>query len=339
MMKHLKSHIPLKEGKEAEATKAAAAAKAVEKAAAKAAEATSKAAEATSKAAAKAAEKLTPIPLPQYACGKRLNSVDGLFVHLSAHERWTHVCKLCSYTFGTSSQKAAMTKIKSLGVTPEWVANRLKSNPPILDPAGRLFKERLDNHPESVFYMDTEGMFQNEHGILFEIALLDHKGNPLVDTVVDHGLSVADLYRWTRRNVKQKDIGLRSVAKIYGAGTEEQTPGMTYEDIADEILGNVNLTQDCQILEWSTNRCDWKSLQRLVTAVDPSTTIRTRRAEFDVTYAWKLWWESQGLRYYRLDVLHPLCCPDSEFVGQNHRAAPDAQMVREMVELYFVHAQ
>ena len=94
------------------------------------------------------------------------------------------------------------------------------------------------------------------------------------------------------------------------------------------------LPKDSLLLDSSTGYIDVKLINALRVqtggeAMDEQIQLPT---VVNMIYAWKA--ALSTLQSYRLEQLFPQLLPDSNLVGKNHRAAPDAMMLKALIKLY-----
>jgi hypothetical protein len=84
-----------------------------------------------------------------------------------------------------------------------------------------------------------------------EICYLTTKGEVLIDTIVNHEVSIRDVYERIANEMHRTKID-----KVYGAQQDRRTPGMTQKQIG-EILICKGCGPESFLVEWPTSGCDY----------------------------------------------------------------------------------
>lgn len=148
-------------------------------------------------------------------------------------------------------------KIAELGVTLSDVGKMLRETPPRCSAAAEQLQRRMAERPKSILIADTE--FINTLGprFLFEYAAFDGAMRRVVDSPVNHEMSIRQLYEKVNSACThdlQQIIARSTIRKIYGPPTDEMTPGLTMAEIGRTLLESTPKGVD--IIEWWVSRCD-----------------------------------------------------------------------------------
>jgi len=79
----------------------------------------------------------------------------------------------------------------------------------------------------------------------------------LIDTIVNHEVSIQDVYEQATEELHRTQID-----KVYGAQKDQQTPGMTKKQIGETLIGK-GFGPESFLVEGSTSRCDYYILSTL----------------------------------------------------------------------------
>lgn len=184
-----------------------------------------------------------------------------------------------------------------------------------LDDDWRHVKSSLtdsDYHGPSIFYTDTESSHvfdeqSNKTFIPFEVAVLDHQGNIIVNTPVDYGCSVADLMRGCPQHLVSKSCAIYGLTDASG-----KTCGMTPDQIRQKLRAS-GLNRDSILVEYSNSNWDQKALTAICREDTPQRTLPTLQLLTSLQY--------RGPR--DLQTLFLVAWPDSKLKALHHRALWD----------------
>lgn len=177
-------------------------------------------------------------------------------------------------------------------------------DPNILDSNAKEFILAMDDRYERsrILFLDTEWgrdtRFGHPKHFLKQLALVDADGEVVLD-FVSRIASPKRPFLYPKEEMQLR----RSLATI--------------------------IKNDTILVVWAMNHLDLTLLRRYCpTAPQAYDCISLVRA-------WKSFCKAVGHpgQTCRLEILHPKLCPESDWVGMNHSALPDAQMAREMGEV------
>lgn len=184
-----------------------------------------------------------------------------------------------------------------------------------LDDDWRQVKSSLtDNyHGPSIFYTDTESarIFDEQSNMTlkpFEVAVLDHLGNVVVNTPVDYGCSVADLMRGCPQQYIAKSCAIYGLTDASG-----KTCGMTPAQIRQKLRAS-GFDRDSILVEHSISTWDQEALTAICEEDTPRRSLRTFQLLSSLQY--------RGPR--DLQTLFLVAWPDSKLNALHHRALWDA---------------
>lgn len=129
----------------------------------------------------------------------------------------------------------------------------------------QLLRKGIESHPKDtqmwksfaallkkgrgIYFIDTD----NVHNVMTEISVIDAAGTVILDTKVNHGMSINDIYRRSESAAIPRFFC--TIRKAYGPPTTGQTLGLTAKENS-ALLAEKGLNQDLVLVEWSTSRCD-----------------------------------------------------------------------------------
>lgn len=186
-----------------------------------------------------------------------------------------------------------------------------------VDDDWRQVKSSLTNpdyQGPSIFYIDTESsLIPNQQSgekklVPFEVAVLDHLGNVVVNTTIDYGSSVAELMRGCRQEFIAKSCTLYGLTNASG-----RTCGMTPAQLRHKLLIS-GLNKDSILVEHSGSNWDQKALAAICEEDTPRKTLPTLQLLSSLQY--------RGPR--DLQTLFLVTWPNSKLKALHHRALWDA---------------
>lgn len=171
----------------------------------------------------------------------------------------------------------------------------------------------------NVFYIDTEFVWP----IITEIAVLDARGKVILDTFVKYDYDVNDM---------SNAIGDDSAREVYNKSTASLKQGKTPNEIG-RILAEAGMNEKSLLLEWSISGCD----QKLLTVLLSMTDYRTCAPITDASIRALLLWREAlpGFVSHSLSLLYSVVGKDMKILRQKHRARPDAEMLFQLMEVFF----
>jgi hypothetical protein len=114
---------------------------------------------------------------------------------------------------------------------------------------GRIVGATLNTAPESVCFMHSETSIPSENGQAepIEISVVDGDGSIIVDTIIDHGLTVEEMF------AKYSIPGVRdrrhfTLMKVVGSPHSERIPGLTPNEIV-QILRQAGVNKNSILIE------------------------------------------------------------------------------------------
>lgn len=120
--------------------------------------------------------------------------------------------------------------------------------------------------PSDVFLIDTAfgQLGEGRGGVLFEVCVRNLQGKTLINTLIDYGGSIGDLFASNTLNLSRVD---GTVQRLYGIARDDpnvdttRTTGTTLLQLAKD-LRRIGITSVSTIVEWSKNHVDFHIMQR-----------------------------------------------------------------------------
>lgn len=196
-----------------------------------------------------------------------------------------------------------------------------------LDDGWRRVRSSITNPDDQnplVFYVDTESSFihgqESQKTLMpFEVAVLDHLGNVVVNTTVDYGMSVADLMQGCSQHLIAKSC------TIYGLNDASgKTCGMTPAQLRHKLLAS-GLNRDSILVEHSSSNWDQKALASICGEDTPRRTLPTLQL-------------LSSLRYHGprdLQTMFLITWPNSRLKSLHHRALWDTSKLLMILRCLF----
>lgn len=183
-----------------------------------------------------------------------------------------------------------------------------------------------DYHGPSIFYIDTESsriLDQQEESmktlVPFELAVLDHLGNIIVNTTIDYGRSVADLMQGCPQQFIAK------ACAIYGLkDSSGKTCGMTPAQLREKLRAS-GLNKDSILVEHSSSNWDQRALAAICKDDTPQRTLPTLQLLTSLQY--------HGPR--DLQTLFLVAWPNSRLKALHHRALWDTSKLLMIMRCLF----
>lgn len=167
---------------------------------------------------------------------------------------------------------------------------------------------------EEVFYVDVEFVGDT----VLEICVLNSKGEVILNTYVDHGYTVAELYA-----TQDHSACLFKLIGIYGPPSDKRTPGMTPQEVANVLLAN-GFNRKSHVVEWSLNYCDLRHLQAMFEKLGLSDMIPT--SSIRPLIGWRR--ALPGFMSFKLSIVFSFVFPERRDLFLNaHLARPDTEML------------
>lgn len=105
-----------------------------------------------------------------------------------------------------------------------------------------------ESRSPNLFSVDTE----SAGDLLLEICGMKADGEVIVDTIVNHQTQIQTCYDQVKYHMRNQ------VTKVYGTSRDQDTPGMTLEQIVEALI-NGSFSPTCILAEYSNSRDDyWK---------------------------------------------------------------------------------
>ena len=149
-------------------------------------------------------------------------------------------------------------------------------------------------------------------------------------TIIDHGMSVRRMYDiYGSRNVNRG-----SLKKVYGEPSDNQTEGMTIEQVADRLEETVS-DQEIWLAEWSNAFCDYNLVYDSLDAIGRASIMPPKSRAFSSLNAWRF--SMIGIPVvFQLSTLHRIVIAyDSDLPDKRHRAKADALMTINLQDAFF----
>lgn len=90
-----------------------------------------------------------------------------------------------------------------------------------------------------------------------EICIYDARGNEIINTTINHGCTIEDLYN---RDAHGLNLYRGALRKIYGPSIKKLAPGLTISEVAD-VLESCGFGKNIYMVEWSSGFCDYYQLR------------------------------------------------------------------------------
>jgi hypothetical protein len=188
----------------------------------------------------------------------------------------------------------------------------------------------------SLLVLDTEYLRTVTPPKLLEVGLVQlNSGKVLVDAIIDHECYTKDLLLNLDRTVNDRAkiaISMATLQKVYSSLDITQTcRKKTAKDLA-ETLKNSGVSPKSTILVWHRGWTDIDLVRDFLESAGYSDIWPPRQNCVRVLYDFRKhlpYNPKTGLQISRdLEFLFPVLFPGHELIGKNHRALPDAQMLR-----------
>ncbi|PSS20555.1 hypothetical protein M430DRAFT_235348 [Amorphotheca resinae ATCC 22711] len=213
------------------------------------------------------------------------------------------------------------------------MADYLQTSPRLLMAAGQWkdIKLALDSDTSNqVFFVDMEfgqlGTGEEFVRHLFEVSIYNAKGECLIDTTVDYGITILELAGWcpSRR-------WTNCIQGIYGNDFERRTPGLRVEDLADKFA-HVGINTNSTFVEWSTNGCDATTIIKSMSDVGRGELLPPRGNWVSGIPMWR--GIMPGARTLALQPLHAMLFAETTLLDHHHAAVDTRKLWEVMKEGY-----
>ena len=190
--------------------------------------------------------------------------------------------------------------------------------------------KQLQSRMESgkgVFYVDTE--FVGSHAM--EITVVDGNGKVVVNTAVDYGLTVGELYV-----PNMNFMELRTLNRVFGSPSVQRTSGTSPKLIASE-LKKAEFGKDSLLVEWSSNRCDWTHLKTLLESVGEGDMMPPISNNIRILRAWRGGFP--GFVSFTLSFFHRFVFPEQAGLADlAHQSLADTKMLMNLTKVLMDYA-
>jgi hypothetical protein len=185
----------------------------------------------------------------------------------------------------------------------------------------------------SVFYLDFEFSRTTAGSrIALELAVLDWKGELVLSTAIDHGLSVADIYKFCAVGDFSR---LKTIQRLHGPPSEEKMEGMKPEEIA-KVLVSHGFSQSSLIVEWSTSGCDYHLLKDLMSTTSYAASMPPATNSRKCVWAWRE--ALPGFVSFSLSVAFTVVCGfggnGQQLLLNKHTAEADVKMTYRIMDVF-----
>ena len=228
---------------------------------------------------------------------------------------------------------------KQYGNLTAAVRTHLQNEKLPIRPENRIFRKLWQDKSKTLIVQDLE--FMNSASFsprsIVEICWSwyneDNNDWEVFQSTINHGISVQQMYD-IYNDGPQSHINRGILRKIYGEPSEQQTQGMTIQELADR-LETIVAGQEIWLAEWSTSYCDYSLLSKTLNEIGKSHILPARGHVFSVLHAWQFALRGMSVRF-QLSVLHGLVVPfDSHLIKLAHRAEADVRMTINLMVIYF----
>jgi hypothetical protein len=90
-----------------------------------------------------------------------------------------------------------------------------------------------------------------------EICIYDARGNEIINTTINHGSTIEDLYNQDAHGL---NLYRGTLGKISGPPIKTFTPGLTISKVAD-VRESYGIGKNIYMVEWSSGFCDYYQLR------------------------------------------------------------------------------
>jgi hypothetical protein len=185
-----------------------------------------------------------------------------------------------------------------------------------------LYQKEADD----LFFLDTE-FGKGADGLiwLFEIAILNSKGDCILNTTIDHNCTVQELFD----HPKMSDRCRRTLCKIYNVSfgspgmATTQTHGLTCKALGDTLKRLIPLGS--RIMQWSSNHSDYHVVVRSVS----EDSIPPKGQWMQAIPAWRSIVPGVSLA---LDDFYGALYPGCSLNASHHRAKLDTEKLYRAME-------
>jgi hypothetical protein len=189
----------------------------------------------------------------------------------------------------------------------------------------RRVNDVLNTNPDTVFFIDVETTvsFMGQSAEAIEISVIDGNNNVIIDTIVDYGLTVDQMFNMYAAPPNNE----------FGPPNEKRVSGRQPEEII-QILKAAGMNEHSFLVDWSMSSYDWHALKRLIISAGNSDTAVLPL----YSNSWRLlqeWKRNMPGISCSLDKIFPLIFPNSKLIGLNHRSLPDIQMLVMLAQKFF----
>ena len=128
----------------------------------------------------------------------------------------------------------------------------------------RTVKVKMETDPNAVFFIDIETSipFTGGRAEPIEISVVDGNGTVIVDTIIDYGLTVAEMFeQYSTPNVF--DRRFYTLVKVLGHPSNNRIKGLKPTEIV-QALQKAGINESLILIDWSMCRFDWFGLRRIM---------------------------------------------------------------------------
>jgi len=101
-----------------------------------------------------------------------------------------------------------------------------------IDSATLKYRDLWVEKSDKLVFIDPEFWTCHTFKILMENCIYDTRGNEIINTTINHGCTIEDLYNRDAHGLNWYRGALR---KIYGPPLKTLTPGLTISEVADAL--------------------------------------------------------------------------------------------------------
>jgi len=188
-----------------------------------------------------------PLPESGFLCGGHKSisvlAISSRFTnYFEGQVQGAHYLRRFRTLCATAQSSNRSTKESSQAITKEIERLRTKvmeyreANILILNPETQKYRDTWIEQCPSLVFVDTEHINVGGESVLFEICILGSQGEEVLNTIINHQCTIAQLYDRVRVTISEGPA-TGCVRKIYGPPSDEITPGMTIQEVADALEG------------------------------------------------------------------------------------------------------
>ncbi|KAH7419190.1 hypothetical protein BKA64DRAFT_699226 [Cadophora sp. MPI-SDFR-AT-0126] len=188
----------------------------------------------------------------------------------------------------------------------------------------------FDDVHHDVYFMDLEFCTLDGGVALFEISVLSHNGETLLDTTIDPGITPEELVDFAATQSESRRVLIEAIVKKWTKKSNlkdlpDRFNGMPIADVVDQMKA-LGINKNSVILQWSVCRTEYHVIHKNM----PDADFPPKAQWLDCIPVWRR--VIPGLFTFALATVFPFFFPDEKRLCNNaHRAEVDARKLFLMI--------